>query len=40
MPLDDALAMIRQGGIVDGQTIMLLQHAALRRHAKSADREA
>jgi len=40
LPLDDALAMIRQGGIVDGQTIMLLQHAALRRHAKSADREA
>jgi nudix-type nucleoside diphosphatase (YffH/AdpP family) len=31
LPLDDALAMIRQGDIVDGKTIMLLQHAALRR---------
>ncbi|MGV2290367.1 NUDIX domain-containing protein [Trinickia sp. YCB016] len=43
LPLDDALAMIREGDIVDGKTIMLLQHAALRRLAKSDvpdDREA
>jgi nudix-type nucleoside diphosphatase (YffH/AdpP family) len=31
LPLDDALQMIRQGIIVDGKTIMLLQHAALLR---------
>ncbi|QCP53318.1 NUDIX domain-containing protein [Trinickia violacea] len=40
LPLDDALAMIREGNIVDGKTIMLLQYAALRRLAKSADCEA
>lgn len=29
LPLDDALAMIAQGEIMDGKTIMLLQYAAL-----------
>jgi nudix-type nucleoside diphosphatase (YffH/AdpP family) len=33
LPLDQALEWVRQGKIVDGKTIMLLQHAALRRHA-------
>jgi nudix-type nucleoside diphosphatase (YffH/AdpP family) len=33
LPLDDALQMIRRGDIIDGKTIMLLQHAALRRLA-------
>jgi nudix-type nucleoside diphosphatase (YffH/AdpP family) len=31
LPLDDALQMVARGDIVDGKTIMLLQHAALRR---------
>lgn len=30
LTIDDALAMIEAGAIVDGKTIMLLQHAALR----------
>ncbi|MCX5545200.1 NUDIX domain-containing protein [Paraburkholderia sp. CNPSo 3076] len=38
VPLGEALRMIERGEIVDGKTIMLLQHAALRRlsegHAK------
>jgi hypothetical protein len=38
VPLAQALEMIERGEIVDGKTIMLLQHAALRRlsegHAK------
>ncbi|MEM5435726.1 NUDIX domain-containing protein [Paraburkholderia diazotrophica] len=29
LPLDDALAMVAQGKIMDGKTIMLLQYAAL-----------
>ncbi|MBV9461816.1 MAG: NUDIX domain-containing protein [Bradyrhizobium sp.] len=29
LPIDEALAMIAEGRIVDGKTIMLLQHAAL-----------
>ena len=29
LPFDEALAMIKRGEIVDGKTIMLLQHAAL-----------
>jgi GDP-mannose pyrophosphatase NudK len=29
LPLDRALAMIAEGTIQDGKTIMLLQHAAL-----------
>ncbi|QDL56168.1 GDP-mannose pyrophosphatase NudK [Rhodoferax aquaticus] len=29
LPLQDALAMVQQGAIQDGKTIMLLQHAAL-----------
>ncbi|MEX3931896.1 NUDIX domain-containing protein [Paraburkholderia phymatum] len=29
LPLDDALMMVAQGEIMDGKTIMLLQHAAL-----------
>ena len=29
LPIDEALAMIADGRIVDGKTIMLLQHAAL-----------
>ncbi len=29
LPFDEALAMIARGDIVDGKTIMLLQHAAL-----------
>lgn len=31
LTLADALAMVERGAIVDGKTIMLLQHAALRR---------
>lgn len=30
LPFDEAMGMIGQGEIVDGKTIMLLQHAALR----------
>lgn len=31
MPLDDALAMVRSGEIVDAKTVMLLQHLELER---------
>src|SRR3712207_761432 len=34
--LDEALAMVRRGEIVDGKTIMLLQHLALRRQDRDA----
>ena len=34
VPLDDALSMIERGEIVDGKTIMLLQHAALSGFAR------
>ncbi len=36
LPIDDALAMIRRGEIVDGKTIMLLQYAALHLFAAPA----
>ncbi|WP_284732641.1 hypothetical protein [Larsenimonas rhizosphaerae] len=31
LPLEEALAMITRGEIMDGKTIMLLQHVALRQ---------
>ena len=31
LTLDDALAMVERGEIVDGKTVLLLQWAALRR---------
>jgi hypothetical protein len=31
LPLDDALAMVERGEILDGKTVLLLQWAALRR---------
>jgi hypothetical protein len=31
VPLDTALEMIERGEIMDGKTIMLLQHVALKR---------
>ncbi|SAL23278.1 nucleoside diphosphate pyrophosphatase [Caballeronia terrestris] len=36
LPLEQALAMVARGEIVDGKTIMLLQHLALRRASTSA----
>jgi nudix-type nucleoside diphosphatase (YffH/AdpP family) len=30
LPIDEALAMIESGGIIDGKTIMMLQYAALK----------
>jgi ADP-ribose pyrophosphatase len=32
VPLPEALAMIEDGAIIDGKTIMLLQWAALNQH--------
>jgi nudix-type nucleoside diphosphatase (YffH/AdpP family) len=34
LPIDDALAMVAHGAIMDGKTIMLLQHAALHLFAR------
>ncbi len=34
LPIDDALAMVAQGAIMDGKTIMLLQYAALHLFAR------
>jgi len=34
-PIEDALAMIEDGGMRDGKTIMLLQYAALRLFGNS-----
>ncbi|WP_322014300.1 NUDIX domain-containing protein [Paraburkholderia sp. J12] len=36
LPLGEALRMIERGEIVDGKTIMLLQHLALLQHAKGS----
>jgi nudix-type nucleoside diphosphatase (YffH/AdpP family) len=38
LPFDEALAMIRTGAIVDGKTIMLLQHIALEGLIREASR--
>jgi nudix-type nucleoside diphosphatase (YffH/AdpP family) len=35
-PFDEAMAMVSRGDIVDGKTILLLQHAALRLFARPA----
>lgn len=36
LPFDEAVGMIGRGEIIDGKTIMLLQHAALRLFDRSS----